>query len=109
VSAPGTSSRGARGLRDSGTSAATATSPSTITGTLIRNTEPHQNLSSSQPPTIGPIGKLAALAVTHTLSALARSAGSNSTGSTAMDSGIRNAALRPSAALAPISAPAEPA
>jgi len=64
-------------------------------------------LSSSQPPTIGPIGKLAAVAVTQMPSALGRSCGVNSTGSTARDSGIRKAALTPSAARAAISMPAE--
>jgi hypothetical protein len=73
----------------------------------MRKTDPHQKLSSSQPPTIGPIGKLIAVAVTQMPSALGRSSGVNRTGSTAMDSGIRKAALRPSTERAATSIPVE--
>ena len=55
-STPGTSSRSRRSLRDSGIAAATAITAITTTGTLIRNTEPHQKWSSSQPPRMGPTG-----------------------------------------------------
>jgi hypothetical protein len=38
----------------SGASSSVATNATTTTGTLIRNTEPHQKCCSSQPPMIGP-------------------------------------------------------
>ena len=49
------SSRPGSGSRYSGSSRGPTTSSSTITGTASRNTEPHQKLSSSTPPTSGPI------------------------------------------------------
>ncbi len=42
------------GLRCSGSSTMPPTSRTSITGTLIRKTEPHQKCSSSTPPTTGP-------------------------------------------------------
>ena len=45
--------RGA-GLRESGTSGTASAIPANATGTLMRNTEPHQKWASSRPPTIGP-------------------------------------------------------
>ena len=53
---PRTSIREVRTPNDSGISVATATRASAATGTLIRKTEPHQKLSSSQPPSSGPTG-----------------------------------------------------
>jgi hypothetical protein len=49
------SSRPALGSRYSGSSTGPATSSSAIAGTPSRNTEPHQNDSSSTPPTTGPM------------------------------------------------------
>ena len=46
--------------------------PTAISGTLIRNTEPHAKWSSSQPPRIGPSGMPSALAITQTAIAFAR-------------------------------------
>jgi hypothetical protein len=43
-----------------------------MTGTLIRNTEPHQKFSSSTPPVSSPIGPPAAKAAPHRLIALVR-------------------------------------
>src|ERR671919_296408 len=54
-STPPGSSRPGFGSRDSGTSHRTNATPTAITGMLMRNTEPHQNDSSSRPPTTGPI------------------------------------------------------
>ena len=101
--------RGRCGLRDSVISQATAATAITTTGTLIRNTEPHQKWSSSQPPRIGPIGKPRTVAPPTIAMALGRSAAVNITGSTASDSGRIAAAARPSTARAAISCPAEPA
>jgi hypothetical protein len=70
---------------------------STTSGALIRKTEPHQKVSSSQPPTSGPSGMPSALAVTQTVSARGRSSWSKSTVSTAEVSGISTAAPRPRA------------
>ncbi len=53
---PGRSRPGRRSARVSGISQVTAMTAITTTGTLIRNTEPHQKWSSSQPPRIGPTG-----------------------------------------------------
>ena len=43
-----------RASRDSGSTAGARASSATITGTLTRNTEPHQACSSSTPPSTGP-------------------------------------------------------
>src|SRR3954464_4107532 len=43
------------GSLESGTIRRPRISATTTTGTLTRNTEPHQKLARSQPPTIGPI------------------------------------------------------
>ncbi len=103
------SSRGRRALRDSGISTATASSASAITGTLIRNTEPHQKWVSSQPPRIGPIGNATKVAPTVIVIAVRRSSSENSTGSTDSDSGMMKAAPSPSTARAAISRSAEEA
>jgi hypothetical protein len=94
---------------DSGISSATATSASTTTGTLIRKTEPHQKLSSSQPPSSGPTGKAMNVAPMMTAMARARSSGANRTGSTAIDIGMITAAPRPRTARAAISSAGDPA
>ncbi len=48
------SNRPGAGSRDSGSSRVPATRNTATTGTLTRNTEPHQKCSSSAPPTSGP-------------------------------------------------------
>ncbi len=48
------SMRPGRGSRDSGSSRTAATRKIRMIGTLMKNTEPHQKCSSSQPPTTGP-------------------------------------------------------
>jgi hypothetical protein len=70
------SSRPGAGLRDSGSTTAPTASTTVITGTLIRKTEPHQNRSSSSPPTTGPNAKPAAPIPLLTLVAVVRSLGS---------------------------------
>jgi hypothetical protein len=107
ITTPSKSTRGRRALRDSGISSATATRATTTTGTLIRKTEPHQKLSSSQPPRIGPIGKLTKVTPAIAAIAFGRSCGVNMTGSTESESGSTAAAPSPSTARAAISAPAD--
>ena len=70
------SSRPARGSRNSGSSSGPSTSSSVITGTASRNTEPHQNHSSSTPPTSGPTAPPAEKLVIHTATATVRCRGS---------------------------------
>ncbi len=106
---PGMSIRLLRAPCDSGISSATATSATATTGTLIRKTEPHQKLSSSQPPSSGPTGKAMNVAPITTAMARGCSSGANSTGSTAIDIGKITAAPRPSTARAAISSPGDPA
>lgn len=47
-----------------------------ITGTAMRNTDPHQNTSSSAPPTSGPIAAPVEKLITQMLIAVVRSRGS---------------------------------
>jgi hypothetical protein len=70
------SSRSACGLRYSGSSTGPVSSSSTIAGTPSRNTEPHQNASSSNPPTIGPMIAPTTKHPAQTATALARCRGS---------------------------------
>src|ERR1017187_8545899 len=51
---PPESNRLASGSLESGTSGTAKSTPNRATGTLIKNTEPHQKCASSSPPTIGP-------------------------------------------------------
>src|ERR1700736_1583678 len=53
--APMGSSLGADGSRESGTRYQPPTRPRMTTGTLTRNTEPHQKWLSKNPPVTGPI------------------------------------------------------
>jgi hypothetical protein len=77
-------------------------------GTLIRNTEPHQKCSSSSPPSTGPSGRPSIIALPSTDMALPRSASpGNSTRNTEVASGCRNAAAKPSTTRAAISSPGE--
>src|SRR5215469_1533050 len=56
ISTPSASTLNLLCPRDSGIRKITAASAITTIGTLMRKTEPHQNLSSSQPPRMGPRG-----------------------------------------------------
>ena len=105
MATPAKSTRGRSALRDSGIRIATAIRATTTTGTLIRNTDPHQKWSSSAPPTRGPIGKLRKIVEAITAVAFCRSSGANSTGMMASASGMIAAAPRPSTARAAISSP----
>ena len=59
---PGGSRPGLSAVRDSGISATPTARPTMTTGMLIRNTQPHQNRDSIQPPRIGPSGSARKLA-----------------------------------------------
>jgi hypothetical protein len=106
---PTGSSLGRAALRDSGIRSDTASSATAITGTLMRNTEPHQNVVSSQPPTIGPSGYEAMAELATIANARCRSASSKSTGRTERLNGSTNAAASPSKARAAMSCWAEDA
>ena len=107
MTTPAGSRRGALEARDSGMNTATAISASTTAGTLMRNTEPHQKWVSSQPPTMGPIGKASMTMPMSTVSARARSRSEKRTGSTEKESGMMNAAPRPSTVRAAMRTPAD--
>ena len=109
ITTPAQSTRGRSALRDSGIRKVTAISANSTTGTLIRNTDPHQKWSSRAPPTSGPMGKLRKMVEAMTAVARCRSSGANSTGMMASASGMIAAAPRPSTARAAISSPAEAA
>ncbi|GAA2796614.1 hypothetical protein GCM10020219_079760 [Nonomuraea dietziae] len=64
------------GLRDSGRVSAATIRTTTITGTLIRKTEPHQKLSRSSPPSSGPAAAPAVVTELHSPIAVVRSRGS---------------------------------
>src|SRR6266568_1497657 len=70
------SSLPAPGSRNSGSSSGPSTSSSAITGTASRNTDPHQNHSSSTPPSSGPIAPPTEKLVIHTEIATVRWRGS---------------------------------
>ncbi len=100
------SSRPALGSRYSGSSTGPSTSSSAITGTASRNTDPHQNHSSSTPPSSGPIAPPAEKLVTHTEIATVRWRGSaNMLRISDSVEGARVAPATPSSARAPISSP----
>lgn len=108
VRIPSQSNAGACGSTDSGNSTTQATRAATPTGTLIRNTEPHQKCCSSQPPTIGPSGNPTPSAPTHTAIARRRWSGPNRVGRIPSDSGTMIAAPMPMTARAAISEPVDP-
>ena len=70
------SSRPAFGSRNSGKRTGPSASKSSMSGTLMRNTEPHQKCVSKSPPTIGPIAAPVEKLATHMLMAVVRSLGS---------------------------------
>jgi hypothetical protein len=109
MTTPAQSTRGRSVLRDSGIRKVTAISANSTTGTLIRNTDPHQKWSSRAPPTSGPMGKLRKMVEAMIAVARCRSSGANSTGMMASASGMIPAAPMPSTARAAISSPAEAA
>jgi hypothetical protein len=79
----------------------------TITGTLIRNTEPHQKWSSRNPLTSGPIAVPLEKTAIQTASAARRCPGSwNMLRVSAMVEGISVAPATPSTARAPMRVPA---
>ena len=104
-STPTASIRPGDGLRDSGTSTVIAISPAITTGTLMRNTEPHQKCSSSRPPTTGPIATASPTAPAQTPMARPRSRGSKTLEMIASVAGMIAAAPRPISARAPMSCP----
>ncbi len=106
-STPGTSSGGAAGLCDSGTSTAPAARVRQTAGTLIQNTECHGKCCSSTPPRTGPSGRPAATTAVRMPTALGRSASLNAAETTARDSGNTIPAPSPITARAAISSPAE--
>src|SRR5438445_786239 len=59
--------------RDSGTSVSTARRPIAATGTFMRKIQPHQQLVSNQPPTMGPMGRATARVGKATLSTVTSS------------------------------------
>jgi len=63
------------GLRCSGNRTMPPTSSTTITGTLIKKTDPHQKCSNSSPPTTGPSGAPAENIEAQTPTAMLRSRG----------------------------------
>jgi hypothetical protein len=93
--APGASSVPSSGSRDSGTSRRPTTSASTISGTLIRNTDPHQKCSSSRPEATGPIAAPPAATPAHVEIALPRSWAGNTVVRIDSVDGITNAAAAP--------------
>ena len=78
-SAPTGSSLVASGFRESGTRWSVPSSAATRSGTLIQNTDDHEKLRMSIPPTIGPSAMPRPLAAVQTAMALARSRGSPNT------------------------------
>ncbi len=103
------STLGEAGSRVSGSRNRQAVMPSAAIGTLTRKTEPHQKWSSSQPPMIGPSGRPSAEAADITPTALVRSSGANSEGSTDSASGVTRAAPTPMTARAAITVSTSPA
>src|ERR1700694_727340 len=92
-----------------GMKAATAASPTTTNGTLIKKIEPHHAWDSSQPPRMGPSGRPTAVEVTQIVSARARSpAFGKIDGSTAIDNGSIRAAPAPSTIRAMMNVSAAP-
>ena len=108
-SAPARSGASAAGFLESGTSRSAQATPSTAIGTLIRNTDPHQNLASSKPPTIGPSAIPTPVVPAQMPIARWRSAGSRNM-SVMIESvaGIIMAPPMPMLARAAISMPTEP-
>ena len=109
ISAPARSGRSAAGFFDSGISHSAQAPPSTAIGTLIRNTDPHQKLASSKPPTIGPSAMPTPLVPAQMPIARCRSAGSrNISVMIASVEGIIMAPPMPMLARAAISMSTEP-
>ena len=91
------------GLRDSGTRKSAATTPMTVTGTLIRKTEPHQKCVSSRPPSTGPIATPMPTAEVQMPMARARSPGSKTLAMMDRVCGMTAAPPRPMTARAAMS------
>ncbi len=101
-SAERVSTGGAAGSEVSGSRKTQAAMPISTSGTLTRNTEPHQKWSSSQPPTRGPSGSPSAEAAEIAPTAVERSPGPKSEGRTDIASGMISAAPVPITARAPM-------
>ena len=94
-SAPSRSGRGASPRRDSGTRVSAPTIASSTTGTLTRNTEPHQKCSTSRPPSTGPAETPSAETPPHTAIARGRSSASKTCITMARVAGISRAPPTP--------------
>ena len=106
--APIGSSRGAAGSFEDGRRNRPATRAKMVTGTLIRNTEPHQKCWRRKPPRIGPIALPPPATAAHTPMARARSFGSwNTLVSSERVAGMISAAPMPMKARVKISIVAE--
>lgn len=98
------------GSRDSGSRNGATSRKTAMTGTFIRNTEPHQNRSSRIPPTTGPRAAPPENAMAHTAMAVRRSARSGKIVRISPSvEGIRVAPPTPSSARAAMSISAEEA
>src|SRR5215470_2984971 len=95
ASTPTKSIRPGSGFFDSGTSSAIAATLTAVTGTLMRNTDPHQKWASSNPPTMGPMAMPMPTATAQIPMARDRSTGSNTLEMIDSVCGITAAAARP--------------
>src|SRR5262249_2113779 len=98
---------GGRAARDSGTKRPTAIRARSVTGTLMRKTQPHQRFVNIHPPRIGPIGRARKIAAAGTPIARGRRPWSKRTVMTERDVVMSPAAPRPSATRATMSAAGE--
>ena len=86
-----------------------ATSARMMTGTLTRNTEPHQKCSSRKPEATGPMAAPPPAMPAQTAMALGRSSGGNTLVRMESVAGMTKAAASPITARAPITAVEESA
>jgi hypothetical protein len=84
-----------------------ASTPTATTGTLTRNTDPHQKCASSRPPTTGPMASPAAPNTAQAAMARPRASGGYRTATIASAGAITAAAPIPITARAPISVPVD--
>ncbi len=105
--APGRSGRSPAPLRDSGTMRATATTPISASGTLIRKIAPHQKWLSSGPPISGPAANPSEPTAPHSPMALVRSSSAKTCTTTARVVVINSAPPTPIPARAAINCPGD--
>ena len=105
IRVPAKSSRWRPGSAVSGTISSTPASASATSGTLIRNTLPHQKCDSSRPPRVGPITMPTPATADQAAMACGRSRGGNTEFRMDSVAGITNAAPRPITTRAAISVP----